>query len=127
MTTLEIIRQLCKKNDISITSLEEKLGYSNGSISKSNVQFMRSDRLMAIASYFGVTMEYLMGSDKLEWNPETQELVQQEDYYINEETKDVAQFLYDNPEYRILFDASRKVKPEDLKKAVKALGIFTED
>lgn len=127
MTTLEIIRQLCKKNDISITSLEEKLGYSNGSISKSNVQFMRSDRLMAIASYFGVTMEYLMGSDKLEWNPETQELVQQEDYYINEETKDVAQFLYDNPEYQILFDASRKVKPEDLKKAVKALGIFTED
>jgi transcriptional regulator with XRE-family HTH domain len=127
LTTLEIIRQLCKKNDISITSLEEKLGYSNGSISKSNVQFMRSDRLMAIASYFGVTMEYLMGSDKLEWNPETQELVQQEDYYINEETKDVAQFLYDNPEYRILFDASRKVKPEDLKKAVKALGIFTED
>lgn len=88
---------------------------------------MRSDRLMAIASYFGVTMEYLMGSDKLEWNPETQELVQQEDYYINEETKDVAQFLYDNPEYQILFDASKKVKPCDLKKAVKALGIFTED
>ena len=35
-------------------------------------------------------------------------------YYLNPEARDMAQFLYDNPEYKVLFDASRKVKPEDI-------------
>ena len=35
-------------------------------------------------------------------------------YYFNEEARDMAQFLYENPAYKVLFDASRKVKPEDI-------------
>lgn len=126
MTTLEIIRELCKKNHISLTKLEEDLGFSNGSISKSTVQYMRSDRLMAISKYFNVTMEYLMGSDKIEWDPKTQEIVENNDYYSNDDAQEMAQFLFTNPEYRVLFDASRKVKPEDLQKAIKMLGVLSD-
>ena len=79
MTTLEIIRSLCKEKGISVTTLEEKLGYSNGSISKPSTNAMRSDRLLSIAKYFGVSMEYLMGEeDDVEWNPETQEIIKVE-------------------------------------------------
>lgn len=39
---------------------------------------------------------------------------QQDSYYLNEQSREAAQFLYDRPEYRVLFDATRKVKPEDI-------------
>ena len=35
-------------------------------------------------------------------------------YYLNDEARDMAEFLFKNPEYKVLFDASRKVKPEDI-------------
>lgn len=59
MSTSEIIRDLCKKNGVSITSLEQTLGFGNGSILKSKV--MASDRLADVARFFNVSMEYLMG------------------------------------------------------------------
>lgn len=37
-------------------------------------------------------------------------------YYVNEEARKIAQELHDNPELKILFDASRDVSPEDLLK-----------
>ena len=37
-----------------------------------------------------------------------------ETYYLNPQARDMAQFLFENPEYKVLFDASRKVKPEDI-------------
>lgn len=37
-----------------------------------------------------------------------------EAYYMNDEAKDLAEFLYKNPMYKVLFDASRNVKPEDI-------------
>lgn len=40
---------------------------------------------------------------------------QEEGYYLNEETKKIAQEIYDNPDMRSLFDVSRKMSPERLK------------
>ena len=37
-----------------------------------------------------------------------------ESYYLNYDARDLAQFLFDNPEYKVLFDASRKIKKEDI-------------
>ena len=37
-----------------------------------------------------------------------------ERYYIDKDAQEMAEFLYKNPDYRVLFDASRKVKPEDI-------------
>ena len=36
----------------------------------------------------------------------------------NKETAKLAQELHDNPEYRILFDAARDLKPDDLKAVI---------
>lgn len=40
-----------------------------------------------------------------------------ETYYLNEETAQIAQEIFENKDLRLLFDASRKAKPEDLKLA----------
>jgi transcriptional regulator with XRE-family HTH domain len=59
MKTTDVIRQLCRLNNISVTDLEVEMGFSNGSLTKNNI--LRSDRLLALAKRFGVSMEYLMG------------------------------------------------------------------
>jgi transcriptional regulator with XRE-family HTH domain len=48
-----------------------------------------------------------------------------EAYYLNDEARDLAQFLFENPEYRVLFDASRKVRKEDLEIVKELLDRFS--
>lgn len=49
---------------------------------------------------------------------EVQDLIQdnnsKDTYYLNDDAREMAQFLYENPDYKVLFDASRKVKKEDI-------------
>lgn len=116
MSTQEIIKELCKKRGITVSSLEQELGFSNSSLKGTGA--IKSDRLLAVAKYFGVSMEYLMGTEDVTSDNES--------YYFNDDAKEMAQFLFSNPEYRVLFDASRKVKAEDLEKAVKMLGLLNE-
>lgn len=59
METSEIIRNLCKEKHLSVTELEGVLGFSNGSLTKKG-SFLRSDRLLAVADFFHVSMEFLM-------------------------------------------------------------------
>jgi len=63
----------------------------------------KKEKLQKIADYFGVTLDYLMTGDD-----------QNMPYYLNDKTRDLAQFLFENPNYKVMFDAVRKVKPEDL-------------
>ena len=48
-----------------------------------------------------------------------------QNYYLNDDARDLAQFLFENPEYRVLFDASRKVKKEDLEIVKELLDRFS--
>lgn len=65
----------------------------------------RMDKVQLLADYFGVSKSDLI-DDKSE--------EQSQGYYLNEETKKIAQEIYENRELRILFDASRDASPEDL-------------
>lgn len=47
-------------------------------------------------------------------------------YYTNEETAKVAQKVFDDPNYRILFDAASDAKPEDILMAAEMLRRFKE-
>lgn len=71
-----------------------------------------------IADYFGVSVAYLMG--------ETDQRGGVSDYYIYSETARVAQEIFDNPDMRILFDAARNSRPEDLRTAAVLLQRFKE-
>ena len=65
--------------------------------------FPRIDKIEMMANYFGVSKADLV-----------EEPVEAEPYYINDDARELAQFLFENPEYKVLFDASRKVKKEDI-------------
>ena len=68
----------------------------------------RMGKIQALADYFGVEK-----SDLIDEKPDN--TVKDNTYYLNDETAELAQFAFQNPEYKVLFDASRKTKPEDIK------------
>ena len=49
-----------------------------------------------------------------------------ERHYIDDAAREYARFLHDNPEYGVLFDASRKVKAEDIDIVRQLLDKFRE-
>lgn len=58
MTTLEIIKDLCAQEGISLSALEKEMNYGNGSLSKAAK--IPSDRILELSRRFGKSMEYLM-------------------------------------------------------------------
>lgn len=98
------IKSLCDENGIAVTALETRLGYGRGYIGKMrHTKKIPSDRLKEIADYFGVSVEYLMTGEA------------PEGHYINEETAQAAQEIFENKELRLLFETARNSDPEDIK------------
>ena len=94
----------CRQSDIS-----KELGLNMSTISSwcNGVMIPRMDKVKLLANYFGVNISDLLDLDNSEPDNE-------KNYYLNDDAKDIAQFLYENPDYKVLFDASRKVKKEDI-------------
>lgn len=106
------IKELCDSHNIAVTALEKELGWGRGSIGKlKNGGNISSSRLQAIAEHFGVTTDYLLGTQ-----PEAQP-----GYYISGDTARTAQQIFDDPYLRILFDAAQDSRPEDLQMAADLL------
>ncbi len=78
------------------------IGHSTFSDWKNGRSVPKSEKLKKIAAALGADLGYFTKSDS------------DEAYYVDAEAKELAQFLFENPEYRVLFDASRKVKKEDI-------------
>ena len=76
----------------------------------------RIDKLTSIANFLRVTM-----SDLVE-----EKTKESAGYYLDEETAKVAQEVFDNPDLRILFDAARASKPEDIRMAADILKRLKE-
>ena len=72
MTTFEIIKSLCDKEDISIAALEKEMGYGNGYLARA--KSLSSDRVYELSRRFHVPMEYLMTGEMERVNEETQKL-----------------------------------------------------
>ena len=78
----------------------------------------RMGKVQLLADYFHISK-----SDLLE------EHTQESDtpYYLNEDAREMAQFLFDNPDYKVLFDASRKVKKEDILRVKQMIDLMNGD
>lgn len=83
-----------------------------------NAQKMpRMGKIEMLAQYLHCEKSDLI-EDKGDQVPET--------YYLNDDARDLAQFLFDNPEYKMLFDASRRVRKEDIEFVRKMMDRMTE-
>ena len=63
MTIKDTVRNLAKQSGISINQLEKELGFSTGTIGKWDVVYPNAGRLLLVADYFGVTVDYLLGRE----------------------------------------------------------------
>lgn len=115
----EKIRELRMAKGMTLEELGNAVGVGKSTVRKwetGMIANMKRDKIQKLADALGVPVWELMGWPDPDVN-----------YYIESEARDLAQFLKDNPEYRILFDASRKVKREDIEKALKVVNIFIDD
>lgn len=70
----------------------------------------KREKLVKIAEYFGVPVEYLITGK----HPE-RESDSGKKYYFSDEAAEMAQEIFENKDLRALFDATRKLSPEMLR------------
>lgn len=58
---INTIKELCKTRNITLTGLEEILGFSQGLIGRWKDKSPSIDRICDIADFFGVSIDYLLG------------------------------------------------------------------
>ena len=61
MIVFDRMKKLCKEQNISINDLEESLNYSKNTLYRLKSQTPGTDKLAAIADYFNVSTDYLLG------------------------------------------------------------------
>lgn len=104
----EIFEQLCKEKGVTAYRVCKETGITTATISnwKAGRYTPKQEKMQKIADYFGVSVDYLMTGKEKEGG---------EKYYLNNETAEMAQHLFENKELRVLFDAAKDASPEDLK------------
>lgn len=63
MTTFDIVKKLADKQKISIVELEERLDFSKNSLYAWKRSKPSIDKLEAVANFFNVTTDYLLGRE----------------------------------------------------------------
>ncbi len=106
MTLHERIVDLCRKNGISQSKMEADLKIASGSVTKWKTAEPRQSTIAKVAEYFNVSVNYLMTGEEKEGG---------ETYYLNDETREIAQEIFENPDLKSLFKMSRKMTPERLR------------
>lgn len=105
-----VFKRLRMASGYTQQTMADKLGISRSTIGmyETGAREPDYDTLETIADIFNVDIDYLLGrTDKTTLLPESA-------YYMNEDARELAQFMFENPEYKVLFDATRKVKKEDI-------------
>ena len=109
----ENLKYYLTKYDISQAELAKRLGVTPTSVSNwaTGQKTPRMDKVDAMCEIFNCKRSDLLeGKDDVE-----------DGYYLDPETAKKAQELFDNPKMRLLFDAARDSRPEDLQIAADLL------
>lgn len=103
----DMLKYLRARENLSQSELANKLGVAKSTISMYEVGKREPDfeTLEEIADLFNVDMNFLLGKDGSE----------NDHYYLNDETREIAQEIFEKPGLRSLFKAARDLPPERLK------------
>ena len=93
-------------NGFKQADLARHMGVSTATTAKwcTGQTLPRIDKIQSICNWLGIEKE-----DLLNERPDPTE-----EYYIDKDARELAEFLHKNPKYKILLDSFRKVKPEDI-------------
>lgn len=111
----ETYKKLCELKGVRSSEVSRKTGISTATLSswKNGKYTPGADKLQKIADYFGVSLDYLTTGDTT-------------NYYLNDETAQIAQEIFENKEIRALLDLARKSAPEDIKTAYNVLAALKQ-
>lgn len=114
----EMLKYLRVRDNLSQAELADKLGVAKSTISMYEVGKREPDfeTLEAIADFFNVDMNFLLGKDGSE----------NDHYYLNDETREIAQEFFENPDMRTLFKVARDIPPERLKAHIEFMKSLKE-
>ena len=114
----EMLKYLRVRDNLSQAELADKLGVAKSTISMYEVGKREPDfeTLEAIADFFNVDMNFLLGKDGSE----------NDHYYLNDETREIAQEVFENPDMRTLFKVARNIPPERLKAHIEFMKSLKE-
>lgn len=105
MSIGENIKMWRERRNLKQSDLAEKLGISDKTVSSWEIN--RTEPKMGmiekICAVLSCKKTDIIGGDE-----------EDDPYYLDKEAREFAQFMFENPEYKVLFDASRKVKKEDI-------------
>ena len=119
MEVKDILKNRREELGLTMKEVAEKVGVSEGTISRwesGEISNMKRDKIVALANALQISPAVIMG-----W-----EIDEPKAYYLNDETAQIAQEVFDDPDLRILFDASRNARPEDIRLAAEMLRRFKE-
>ena len=125
METKDIIRNRRIELDLTMKDVAEKVGVSEGTISRwesGNISNMRRDKIVLLAKALNIKPSVIMGWEESSTVPTDG----QSDWYIDPETAKMAQEVFSDPDTRMLFDAARDAKPEDIRLAAEMLKRMKE-
>jgi transcriptional regulator with XRE-family HTH domain len=103
------VKQYRTEKGMTLQELADRSGYNDRStvskIERGMVDVPQS-KILALADALGVTPLDLIGGD---------DIVEPAPYYLDPETEEIAQEIYEGKELRALFDVVRDISPEDMK------------
>lgn len=129
----DIFVRLRKEKGLNQEEIAKALGLSKSSIAMWETGSRRPspDVYEQIADFFNVDMDFLYGRTDIRrkvWFDEGgRPYVPEETYYLDDDAREMAQFMYENPEYKVLFDASRKVSKADIETVKTIMDKFRSD
>lgn len=115
--TAKRLQEALTAKDMIPQELADKTGIGKASVSQYLNGQHKPSNLSAgkIGKILDVNPLWLMGFDVPMQKPDqVPNLGHTEEYYLNSDARELAEFLHKNPEYKVLFDASRNVKKEDI-------------
>lgn len=71
MNAVERVKTICKERKIPISKLESDCGFANGYIGQLRKGVFPDDRILKIAEYLNVSVDYLMTGNEVQFIAET--------------------------------------------------------
>ena len=129
MNSVERVRKLCKERKIPVYRLEKDLGYANGYINQLRKGVFPADRLLEIANYFSVSVDFLMTGSETEKAPAITEKdrrdVAKDVYQIMESLESSGELMFDGvpmtEESKAAMAAAMRIGLEEARRRNKAL------
>ena len=110
MEIRDILRNRRLELHLTMKQIADAVGVSEGTVSRwesGDIDNMRRDKIAALSKVLHLDPRVIMGWEGVEES-------QQQDYYTNEVTAQIAEDMATNPNLKMLYDVQRDMDPEDL-------------